>query len=129
MTTYFRKFIAQNRSAKWTEIHGSFWSLAFSTQKKTMNTAPYVSASITPQRHAPITQKPVTQTLIQHAGGGTSVIVTSQHANTSTNAWIAGRITRSVYAPKPQRVPAIIHTRHVTYSTNCLSRRAFRWCL
>ena len=29
----FRKFIAQNRSAKWTEIHGSFWSLAFSTQK------------------------------------------------------------------------------------------------
>ena len=29
----FRKFKAQNRSAKWTEIHGSFWSLAFSTQK------------------------------------------------------------------------------------------------
>ena len=28
----FRKFIAQDRSAKWTEIHRSFWSLAFSTQ-------------------------------------------------------------------------------------------------
>ena len=72
----FRKFIAQNRSAKWTEIHGSFWSLAFSTQKPNEHcTICFSLDHLTTS--CPDYTKPVTLTLIQHAGGGTSVIVTS----------------------------------------------------
>ena len=121
----FRKFIAQNCSAKWTEIHRSFWSLVFSTQKPNehcticfsldhpMSCPDYTKAS-DPNSYPTCRRWNFGNCDITTCQYMHECFVTSRHANTCTNAWSAVKITRSGYAPKLRRVPTLICTRHVT---------------